>query len=557
MLDPSHTLTRRVYMVVLFLTGCIGGSPCGAQSTDSPPPNIVVIMADDLGFSDLGCYGSEIKTPHLDRLAKHGKQFTQFYNTARCWPTRGAFLTGYYAQQIRRDKVEGVPSGGQGKRPTWAKLLPARLKPFGYRSYHSGKWHVDGAPLSEGFEHSYRLEDHDRYFHPKNHLLDDQPLPAVVDEGEASLRYYATTEIATRTLEQWNEHLQESPNAPFFSFVAFTAPHFPLQAPRGVVDRYRRQYRAGWETIRTQRWQSMKHLNLGASMSETESDIGPPYHFESAFQALGEDEVRFPSPWNGLTETQKVFQADKMAVHAAMVEVMDSEVGRLIDWLESHDRLQNTLIVFLSDNGASAEIMVRGDGHNSHAIPGSAASFLCLGPGWSTVCNTPFRRHKTWVHEGGICTPCIVHWPKAIQANARPVATPAHVIDWMPTLLEIASQRPHASKSPDGGPEFPGVSLVALLGLQPHASASAMPEAAAEERTLWWEHEGNRALRQGRWKIVAAGKDAPWELYDLEQDRVESRNLAAQEEQRVNDLAAVWERLHQRHREDAMREAHR
>jgi len=237
-------LSLLLLMIGLHRTG-LAESP----SVPKRPPNILLILCDDLGFSDIGCYGGEIATPSLDRLAHSGVRFHQFYNTARCWPTRAALLTGYYAQQVRRDQVEGLPSGGQGKRPEWAKLLPVRLQPMGYRSYHSGKWHLDGAPLQQGFDRSYSLQDHDRHFRPKLHTLQDKPLPPALEQDG----YYSSTEIANRTLQQWEEHRAEHADAPFFSFVAFTAPHFPLQAPPDVVQRYVERYREGWNTVREKR----------------------------------------------------------------------------------------------------------------------------------------------------------------------------------------------------------------------------------------------------------------------------------------------------------------
>lgn len=533
------------------LMGCMVPSISLAESGDASskrsPPNVLIILADDLGFSDLGCYGAEIRTPNLDRLASNGVRFTQAYNTARCWPTRGALLTGYYAQQIRRDHVDGVTSGGQGIRPAWAKLLPQSLKPFGYRSYHSGKWHIDGLPLQQGFDSSYRLDDHDRHFQPKKHFWNDQPLPAV-QAGEA---YYSSTEIANRAIMQWNQHDAEYPQQPFFSFVAFTAPHFPLHAPRDWVERCQDRYRAGWDRVRLERWNRVQGLGWGATLSEVERDLGPPYAFPDAMKQLGAGEVNRPAAWDELNAEQQAFQMGKMAAHAAMVEFMDQEIGRMIDWLRDHGRFENTLVLFLSDNGASAEIMVRGDGHATEAIPGSKESFLCLGPGWSTVCNTPFRKHKTWVHEGGICTPCIFSWPAVVAARDLPVDAPVHVIDVAPTLLEIIRGERVPTMAQDGGngtPPLPGHSFLSLLrpSIAPWSDLvrnAPMPH----DRVLWWEHEQNRALRDGDWKLVAAGKGSPWELYNLREDRTETRNLASEHPDRVDRMAALWETMRAEH----------
>ena len=498
-----------------------------APALAAAKPNIVVILADDLGFSDLGCYGGEIQTPHLDALARDGLRFTQFYNTARCWPTRAALLTGYYAQQVRRDALPDVAGGAAGVRPAWARLLPDMLRPLGYRSYHSGKWHIDGPRIAAGFDRSYSLEDHNRLFAPRDHLLDDRPLPPVaVDAG-----YYATTAIADHAIGCLRQHAQEFPDQPFFAYLAFTAPHFPLQAPAADVARYRDLYLSGWDAIRQQRWQRMQQMGLiDCPLSPLEHDVGPPYDFPNAIQKLGPGEVNRPWDWVALTDEQQRFQAAKMAVHAAMVDRMDREIGRVVDQLRAMHALENTLILFLSDNGASAEIMVRGDGHDPQADPGSAATFLCLGPGWSSAANTPLRRHKTWVHEGGIATPLIVHWPQGISARNQLRHNPGHVIDLVPTLLEVAGGQPTRTWQDRPVPTPPGRSLVPAFER----------DGTVEHASLWWLHEGNRAIRVGPWKLVSAGRDGAWELYDLSRDRAEAHNLAAEHPQQVQQLEQLW-----------------
>ncbi|MEI6536882.1 MAG: sulfatase-like hydrolase/transferase, partial [Verrucomicrobiaceae bacterium] len=216
------------------------------NAAESSKPNILIILADDMGYSDAGCYGGEIATPNLDAMAKDGLRFTQFYNTARCWPSRAAILTGYYAQEVRRDTVPGIPSGAQAQRPSWARLLPEMLRPLGYRSYHSGKWHVDGRPLQNGFDHSYSLNDHDRHFAPRLHTEDDAPLPAVLLESG----YYSSTAIADHAIKYLKDHAQNFAGQPFFGFLAFIAPHFPLQAPAEDIARYKGKYLGGWDAMR-------------------------------------------------------------------------------------------------------------------------------------------------------------------------------------------------------------------------------------------------------------------------------------------------------------------
>ena len=524
-----------------------------AIAQDHQPPNVVLILCDDLGYSDIGCYGGEIDTPYLDKLAKDGRRFSQFYNTARCWPTRSALLTGYYAQQIRRDTVPGVKSGGQGQRPDWAKLLPERLLPYGYHSYHSGKWHIDGLPTKNGFEKSYSLQDHDRHFYPNNHTLDDKPLPAVTKtaNSDTGRTYYTSHEIANRAIEQLEHHSQHHGEKPFFSFIAFTAPHFPLQAPLATVEKYKQRYSDGWDVVRKKRWERMKEIGLGQNvqdMSEVEESIGPPYSFPAAIEKLGSGEVNRPIPWSMLTPEQKEFQISKMAVHAAMIDEMDVSIGRIVEHIKQQKgRWENTLVMFLSDNGASAEIMVRGDGHDPQAPAGAGASYLCLGPGWSTVSNTPFRRHKTWNHEGGIATPMIAHWPNVIKPQSEPIETPRHVVDVVPTILELAALPEQADSNRrvepvEGGvrqpPAFAGESF--LEDLQQDVVQNTE---AKTERILWWQHEGNRALRWGEWKIVAAGKDAQWELYNLNVDRSETHDLATLHADVVDRLVKKWHEM--------------
>lgn len=489
-------------------------------------PNILVIIADDLGYSDLGCYGGEIQTPHVDRLAAQGVRFTQFYNTARCWPTRSSLLTGYYAQQIRRDAVPGVPSGGRGVRQPWAQLLPAYLRTAGYRSYHSGKWHLDGMPLQAGFDRSYYLRDQGRFFNPRTHYEDDRALPPVPKDSG----FYGTTAIGDHAVKCLQEHQQHFAEQPFFHYLAFTAPHFPLHALPEDIARYRDVYQVGWQAIRQQRWRNMRDLGVfSGSLSAVERDLGPPYHFPDHLKILGSDEVNRPHPWEQLSKSQQAFQAAKMTLHAAMIHRMDIHIGRVLDQLEAMGQLDNTLIFFLSDNGASAEIMVRDDGHDPNAEPGSAATYLCLGPGWSTTCNTPFRRHKTWTHEGGISTPLIVSWPDGIQQPGTFRHQVGHVIDLFPTITQLAGVSLPTEFKSRAIPQRPGLSLLDAL----------QQDTPLQREYLWWFHDGHRALRAGDWKIVSA-KGEPWELYDLSRDRIESNNQAEQQPRVRDQLVQQW-----------------
>lgn len=525
---PVALIERLLLLVMVLIAGYVRA----AESTHRPP-NFVVILADDLGYSDLGCCGSEIQTPHLDALAADGLRFSNFYNTARCWPSRAALLTGYYAQQVRRDGFPGVAGGGsKGTRPDWAPLLPVALKTKGYRSYHSGKWHVDNKPIAAGFDHSYWLEDAGRNFHPRVHYEDDQRLPPVKPDSG----YYSTTHITERAIAHLQDHSRSHAEQPFFSYVAYIVPHFPLHAPAEDIAKYKETYRVGWDTIRAKRWKKMQEIGLVAGEnSAVEREVGPPYDFPEQVAKFGPNEVNRPIPWNELTPAQQEFQASKMAIHAAMVDRMDQEIGRLMQQIRDMGQWDNTVVMFTSDNGCSAEMMVRDDGHDPTASPGSAATHLCLGPGWSTVSNSPFRRHKTWVHEGGIATPMIVHGP-GLTSPGSVRHDPGHLIDIWPTLTDLAG----VADEKTSGPARPGIAM--RLG----------DAKSDSERELWWAHEGNRALRVGNWKITAL-KDGPWELYDLTTDRAEQNNLAATNPEKVKELTDRWEHLTKKFQADTKR----
>ncbi|HWE03619.1 MAG TPA: arylsulfatase [Tepidisphaeraceae bacterium] len=501
--------------------------PGALAAAVSAKPNILIILADDMGFSDAGCYGGEISTPNLDSLAKEGLRFTQFYNTTRCWPSRASLLTGYYAQAVRRDTVPGIISGMNGTRPAWAPLLPAMLKPLGYRTYHSGKWHLDGQPMQSGFDHSYSLDDHDRHFSPRLHSEDGTPLPPVV----LGSGYFSATAIADHAIKYLKEHAEIHAAQPFFEYLAFISPHFPLQAPPQDIARYHNRYVRGWDVMRKERWQRMRAMHIGGTdLSAVERTLGPPFPYPEAIKALGPNEVNLPYVWSDMTDGQRDFQARKMEVHAAMVDRMDQEIGRVLAQIRAMGAMDDTIILFLSDNGASAEMMVRGDGHDPTAPFGSAATFLSLGPGWSTMSNAPFRRHKTWLHEGGISTPLIVHWPRGITAHGELRDTPGHLIDIVPTLLELAGGTKPRTWAGQAVPPAPGKSL----------TPSFIKDGAVAHESFWWMHLKNRALRAGDWKIVADGKETPWELYDLANDRAESKNLAAENPAKVRELAEMW-----------------
>jgi arylsulfatase A-like enzyme len=504
-----------------------------------PPrkPNVLFILADDMGFSDAGCYGGEIETPTLDRLAAGGLRFTQFYNTARCWPTRSALMTGYYAQQVRMDPP-------QGRLPQWARVMPHYLKPLGYRCYHSGKWHVPGAPRvlqDGGFDHSYKLDDHDRHFNPQRHTEDDQPLPAV----KPGNGYYTTTAIADHAIHYLQEHTRKHSEQPFFQYLAFTTPHFPLHALPEDIERYRQRYLVGWDVIRERRLKRLHDMAIvTCGLSDRQPDLLPSWNLSETElkKRIGPGEAGRAVAWEELSQEQQTFQAHKMAIHAAMIDRMDRDIGRVVAQVKAMGALDNTLIFFASDNGASAEQMIRGDGHDPTAPPGSARTFLCLGPGWSTAANTPMRLHKTWVHEGGIATPLIVHWPQGIAARGELRHDVGHVIDIVPTLLELAGGTWTETWKGAKAPPLPGRSLVPAFSRN----------GSVTREFLFFHHQGHRALRMGDWKLVSlkdTGDD--WELYDLAADRCEKVNQAASQPEQVRMLAARWKELEDQFRRQA------
>lgn len=537
-------LLRLLLPVLLLLSGF--GVRTEAASPGPRRPNFLVILADDLGFSDLGCYGGEIRTPNLDRLARGGLRFTQFYNTARCWPTRSALMTGYYPQEVRMDPP-------QGRLPAWAVALPRRLAPLGYRCYQSGKWHVSGAPrvnADAGFDHSYVLEDHDRNFYPRRIVEDDVVRPPVATNAV----FYTSSAFADHAIRCLREHADRFPGRPFFAYLAFTVPHFPLHAPAADIDRYRDVYLAGWDAVRERRWQRLRELGViprGDLPPREESAV--PYWNLTADELrarLGPGEIGRPVAWSALDAGQQRFQATKMAIHAAMIDRMDHEIGRVLEQVKAMGAEEDTVVFFASDNGASAEQLIRGDGHDPAAPPGSAGSFLCLGPGWSTAANAPFRRHKSWVNEGGIATPLIVHWPGGIAASRRGGLRrdPGHVVDFVPTLLDLA--RGPGERSESEGP--------ALQGAPPLPGRSLVPAFAGDGRVrhefLYFHHDQNRALRIGDWKLVAGRPNTnAWELFDLRDDRTECHDLSDRHPERVRAMAGQWEELERRFRAEAAR----
>ena len=519
----ERIMKRDVHCVLLSLVALIAMTGlCVADER----PNFLVIMVDDMGFSDPGCYGGEIDTPNLDKLAANGLRFTQFYNTARCWPSRAALMTGRYPHEAGHAMMFGpkAPRAYRGTTPDQGRFISELLQPAGYRTYHVGKWHLhnraapkppadkyaassynDSWPLGRGFQHSYCVKSQNNFFNP-NQIFDEDKL---VKRPGANGDYYVTDAFTEHTIEYLKQHAANHKDEPFFLYLAHTAPHFPLHALPADIERHKARYQKGWDKVRTERLARQKAMGL------LDCELTP------------RDELAVA--WDSLSEQDRDMWATRMAIHAAMVYRVDAGIGAIVEQLQAMGSLDNTLILFLSDNGASAEYLVRGDGHDPNAAPGSGATYLCLEVAWSNASNTPFRQHKMWTHEGGISTPLIAHWPAAIKQVGSLTHQVGHIIDIAPTLLELAG----VGKPSDLGaikPPVTGKSLVPIFnGKQrdPH-------------EFLFWEHTGNKAIRKGDWKLVAEDK-GEWELFDLKNDRSELNNLASAKPGLVKRLLDDWQ----------------
>ncbi len=500
----------------------MAGGAASASALGAVPakkPNFLVILADDMGFSDARCYGGDIDTPNLDRLAAGGVRFTQGYSTARCGPSRSCLLTGYYAQQTASDIMT------RGAVPSYTRFIPDYLKPLGYRTYHSGKWHMRFATGAGGvgFDHSYAMLDENRYFTQNRHELDGRGLPK---PGEG---YYSTTAIADYAVSFLAEHARDHASHPFFLYMAPHSPHFPLQAPAEDIARYRDRFAEGWDTARERKHARMRRMGLvNCALAPREPAMWTKWNTpdEELLAKIGPGEVARAVAWSSLNNEQKAFQRTKMAIHAAMITRMDLEIGKVVQQLDAMGEERDTVILFLSDNGASSEQLIRGDGHETSAPPGSARSFLGLGPGWATCSNAPFRLHKSWVNEGGIASPMIVHWPNGLKDAGKLRHDPCHFVDVLPTLVDLAG----GSTALQDAPPLAGQSF----------SRALHKDGAAPREFLYFNHNDNRAIRAGDWKLIATGVDGPWELYDLGKDRCEQHDLAASQPDRVRKLAAMW-----------------
>lgn len=517
-------------------------------------PNIIVILSDDMGYTDLGCYGGEINTPNLNDLAKEGLRFTQFYNTGRCCPTRASLLTGLYPHQagIGHMMSDRGENGYRGDLNKTSVTIAEVLKPAGYTNYMVGKWHVTknllndkeesqyNWPLNRGFDRFYgTIHGAGSFFDPNSLTRDNRYITPENDTEYQTNEYYYTDAISDNAIKYINEHDSKKP---FFMYVAYTAAHWPLHALPEDIAKYEGKYDQGYESIRQARYKKAKDLGVIPNAEYTPT-IGN---------------------WDAVED--KEWESAQMEVYAAMVDRMDHGIGNIVDTLKLNGQLENTLILFMQDNGGCQEAYGRDpkgprverkanigamgkdelqydmtpqksrEGfpmRRGHVMPGPADTAIGYGLNWANVSNTPFRMYKHYVHEGGISTPLIAHWPKRITAKNQLRHQPSHLIDIMATCVDIAkADYPKGFNDEDISP-MEGISLIPIFDGQ----GQARPY-------LLWEHEGNRALRIGDWKIVAKGRhgqdDVPWELYNLAEDRSEVNNLAKQNPEKLASMIKFW-----------------
>ncbi len=484
----------------------------------SDRPNIVVILADDMGFSDIGSYGSEIETPHLDQLAQGGLRYRQFYNAARCCPTRASLLTGLYPHQAGMGWMTPVDmqrDGYRGEISRECTTIAEALAATGYGTYMAGKWHLtredhldapqESWPTQRGFDRYFgTLMGSSDYFQPEGLLSDDTFVEPAED-------FYLTDAISDAASNFITGHIATRAKDPFFLYAAYTAPHWPMQAIEEDIERYRERYRQGWDALRAQRYAQQKKFEVGEGT----------WPLSMRDQRVKE--------WASLDDDRRASLIERMAIYAAMVDRMDQGIGRLISTLKKTGQFENTLILFLSDNGGNWEGGIWGWNLTPKKAINTPGSNVSYGQSWANLSNTPFREYKSHTHEGGIATPLIAHWPQGIEESGTWRNQVGHVMDIMPTCLDAAGIE---WKDHDEGP--------AATPLEGRSLLPTFQDISAPERTLIWEHEGNRAIRKGNWKLVAKGLRSPWELYDLTQDRAESKDLAQQFPEKANELEGIW-----------------
>ena len=506
-------MRTRLLTSVLLACASICGPLRGA------PPNVVLILVDDMGYSDIGCYGGEVRTPNIDRLARGGLRFTRFYNTARCCPTRASLMSGLYPHQAGMGwmTTDLGHDGYRGDINRRCVTIAEVLRAAGYSTYMAGKWHLtkhkgpegpkDNWPRQRGFERFFGTITGAGSFYTPASLTRENTQLTEYPEG-----FFYTDAINDTTVAYIEEHATKRADRPFFCYVAHTAPHWPLHALAEDINRYRDVYRVGWDRIRERRLARMVELGI----------------IDRSWKLSARDPGVLA--WKDVDDRRKEEMALRMAIYAAQIDRVDQGVGRIVAALERTGKLDDTLILFLADNGGCAEGGVWGFERHKNGKLGENSSFASYGRSWANASNTPFREYKHWVHEGGISTPLIAHWPKGFEARDELRHQPGHLIDIMATCVDVS------------GADYPGVHLG--VKIKPMEGRSLVPAFAGkplERRAIYWEHEANRAILVGDWKLVARGRKGAWELYDLKTDRTETRNLADEHPRRVEKLAAMWQ----------------
>lgn len=501
-------MRHRVIVLIAASAWGLLASPIAHAAPQAERPNIVLIMADDMGFSDLGCYGSEIATPNLDKLAADGLRFTSFYNTARCCPTRSALLTGLYPHQagVGHMMENRKAPAYQGYLNEQCVTIAEAIRRGGYHALMTGKWHVGENrphwPIDRGFEKYFGLisggSNYFRLDSERKMARDDTPYRPTGDD------FYMTDAFTNQAVEFVDTYGRKS--EPFFLYVAYTAPHWPLHAWPQDIAKYKGKYMGGWDALRAKRHQRQIEMGIvDAKWPITPRDAEAP-------------------AWDDVTD--KEMRDLKMAVYAAQIDRLDQGIGKILAKINEVGIEKNTLVMFLADNGGCAEEINRG---KPGVPPGDKDSFMSYGLPWANSSNTPFRRFKHWVHEGGISTPFIARWPDVLKEHGTITRQVGHVIDLMATCLDVAGV--------DYPAEYNGHKITPLEG------ESLAPIFRTGTRkghdVLYWEHEGNRAVRQGKWKLVSRFPGR-WELYDIEADRTELNNVAAQNPEKVKELVGLY-----------------
>ena len=516
-------MQKHVKKGLYFATICVAVIGCFLVFSSSKSvvadtrPNIIYIMADDMGYSDIGCYGGEVQTPNLDKLAANGIKLRSFYNNSRCCPTRASLLTGQYPHKVGMGHMVGSTKAEieygpyQGYLNDSFPTIAEALKKVGYSTYMTGKWHVgerpEHWPMKRGFEKYYGLISGASSFFEitpaerdkRRFVMDDKDYE-IPSEG-----HYMTDAFTDHAIEYIDQHKKTKSAKPFFLYLAYTAPHFPLHALEEDIVKYENLYLQGWDVTREKRFEKMKKLGL-----------------VDARYAITKRPDAIPA-WEDATD--KKTWARKMAVYAAMIDRMDQNIGKLVKALKANGQYDNTMIVFISDNGACAE------GVNTKLLSdpskkiGERGSYYIYGEPWANASNTPFKKYKHYMHEGGIITPCIIQWPKGIKPQSGYSDKIGHVMDLMPTALELSGTQPQG---------LAGESLSYIWNAKKN-----------NERTYCWEHEGNKAIRKGNWKLVKDFENKTWELYDVTTDPCELKDLASNEPVRVKSMLEeylLWEK---------------